>query len=132
MSTNAGIIRKLYSDFQQGRVEAILEVCAEGTTWLIPGAPALPYAGAHHGRAAVGAFFATLGATLEITDFTPQNYVQEGEWVWVDGQYAGRNRAGPGQFQSSWAHRWKLRAGQVLELRDHFDTLAVAQALGRR
>src|ERR1700690_22108 len=125
MPANTEIIRQLYSDFQEARIEAILAACTEETTWLIPGAPALPYAGPHHGKAAVGAFFAMLGATLEITEFTPQNYVQEGEWVWVDGHYAGRDRSGPGQFQSVWAHRWRLRAGRVLELRDHFDTLVV-------
>jgi uncharacterized protein len=133
MSTNAEIIRKLYGAFQHGRIEAILAVCTEDSTWVIPGAPALPYAGVHHGKAAVGAFFATLGATIEITQFTPENYVQEGDWVWVDGQYAGRDRAGPGQFQSvAWAHRWRLRSGLAQELHDHFDTLAIAEALGCR
>lgn len=132
MSTNTEIIRKLYSDFQQANVDAILAACTEDTAWAIPDAPALPYAGTHRGKAAVGAFFASLGATLSITEFTPRSYVQDGEWVWVAGNYAGHSPAGPGKFQSAWAHRWRLAAGKVRELHDHFDTLAVAQAIGRR
>jgi ketosteroid isomerase-like protein len=117
MSTNTAIIHKLYSDFQQAKVDAILAVCTEDTAWAIP---------------AVGAFFASLGGTLSITEFTPQSYVQDGEWVWVAGHYAGHNPAGPGKFQSAWAHCWRLADGKVREFHDHFDTLAVAQAIGRR
>ena len=132
MSTNIEIIRKLYSDFQQANVEAILAACTDDTAWSIPGAPALPYAGTHRGKAAVGAFFALLGSTLSITEFTPQSYVQESEWVWVAGHYAGCNPAGPGQFQSAWMHRWRLVDGKVREFHDHFDTLAVAEAIRGR
>ena len=131
MSTNIEIIRKLYGDFQQAKVDAILAVCTEGTAWTIPGSPALPYAGTHRGKAAVGAFFASLGSTLSITEFTPRSYIQEGEWVWVAGHYAGQNSDGPGKFHSSWVHRWRLVDGKVCELHDHFDTLAVARAIGR-
>jgi ketosteroid isomerase-like protein len=87
MSTNAEIIRKLYADFQQAGIDAILAVCTEDTTWAIPGAPAL--------------------------------------------LYAGHNPTGPGAFQSTWTHRWRLSLGKVRELHDHVDTLAVAKALGR-
>jgi uncharacterized protein len=129
MSMNTEIIRNLYSDFQQADVDAILAVCTDDTTWAIPGVPALPYAGTHRGKAALGAFFASLGANLSITEFTPQSYVQDGDWV--AGHYAGHNPAGPGTFQSAWTHRWRLAVGKVRELHDHFDTLAVARALGR-
>ena len=131
MSMDIEIIRNLYGDFQRAKVDAILAVCTEGTAWTIPGSPALPYAGTHRGKAAVGAFFASLGSTLSITEFTPQSYIQEGEWVWVAGHYAGQNSDGPGKFQSSWVHRWRLADDKVCEFHDHFDTLAVARALGR-
>jgi uncharacterized protein len=131
MSTSTAIIRKLYSDFQQANIETILSVCTDDTAWEIPGAPALPYAGTHRGTAAVGAFFASLGSSLAITEFTPKSYVQDGEWVWVAGHYAGHYPAGPGEFRSAWVHRWRLTDGNVRELHDCFDTLAVARAIAR-
>jgi len=130
MATNTDVIRKLYADFQQSRIEAILPVCTEDTTWIIPGAPALAYAGTHRGRAAVGEFFQALGRNLAITEFTPEHYVADGEWVWVSGRYAGGAPAGSGHFKSAWVHRWRLAGGQVCEFHDSFDTLAVARAIG--
>jgi ketosteroid isomerase-like protein len=131
ISMNIGISRKLYGDFQQANVGAIQSVCTEDTVWQIPGAPALPYAGRHRGKAAVGGFFAALGASLTITEFTPESYTQDGDWVWVAGHYAGHNPAGQGHFHSAWVHRWRLTDGKVSELHDYFDTLTAAQSIGR-
>jgi ketosteroid isomerase-like protein len=100
------------------------------------GAP-LAAIGRDYGGQEVGVFFQQLGSTLNITEFTPHTFVEQGDHLVALGTMSGTARNTGQPFSTRWAHHWKFQDGQVIEFNDHFDSLnlysaQVAEALPQR
>ena len=90
--------------------------------------PHVPFAGAWHGREAVGHFFRIVEEVQEIVAFEPQAYIAQGDHVVVLGQFVMRIKSTGCVFGSKWAHVWTVTGGQVRHFDEYVDTATVSSA----
>src|SRR5919109_4932977 len=121
---NLDIIRRGYEAFGRGDLDALLSLFDENIDWVTPGPPELPTAGTRRGRQEVAGFFRTLNEVFEIEQFTPREFMVQGDRVIVTGDEVARVRGSSTPFNVQWAHAFELRNGLVVSFREYFDTFA--------
>jgi ketosteroid isomerase-like protein len=120
-SANVALVQKLYALFGQGNIPAILQELGSEIDWHVMGAPLLPYAGDYQG-AAVGQFFQGMAQLLDITEFTPLDFVERGDDVIAFGVIGGTARGSGQPFRSKWVMHWQFRNGRPCAFQDYADT----------
>jgi len=133
MSTkeNIEIARQMYAAFGSGDVQAILDLVTDDVDWSTDAAiPSAPWYGPRHGKDGVASFFAAIGGTGPVTEFTPVAYAcnDDGD-VMVFLRYAFTATATGKQVEMNMHHYWKFRDGKVSYVRSSEDTAQVAAAL---
>ena len=122
------IVETLYANFGAGNVGAIAEVIAEDIEWIHSGGPDLPYAKVRRGKAQTMAFFNDLAAAVEISQFAPKSFVEQGNTVVALGHWAGRAKKTGKPFESEWAMVWGFAGNKVKFYQAFEDTNALAKA----
>jgi ketosteroid isomerase-like protein len=128
-SVRIEIVKKLYTDFERGDIEAILAACTDDSCWIIPGSGAVPFAGTHMGKAAIGEFCCKLITLVEIEDLQAESFLQDANVVVAMGYLRGTARRTGKTFHSPWLHCWTFSDTHIAGFQDSYDTLAVARAL---
>jgi ketosteroid isomerase-like protein len=128
MAGDTDIVRGIYAAFGEGRIGDIVGRMADSTTFIQPGGRDIPWAGTYRTPAEVEAFFGKLALAAEVTDFTPQEYVEQDGVVVALGKWAGVAKPTGKPFASTWAMTWKLKDGKVWFYEALEDTDAIAQA----
>ena len=128
MSGNTDIVRGIYTAFGEGRISDIVARMADDTTFIQPGGGDIPWAGTYRTPAEVEGFFGKLAGAVEVTEFTPQEYVEQDGVVVALGKWAAVARPTGKPFASSWAMTWKLKDGKVWFYEALEDTDTIAQA----
>ncbi|MCC6473766.1 MAG: nuclear transport factor 2 family protein [Burkholderiales bacterium] len=125
---NVMIVQSMYAAVGRGDIEAILALMDEDVHWIMPGPPAIPFAGVRRGRQGVEDFFRILAQSLEILSFEPRQFIAQGDAVVVMG--AERSRAKPTgrQYGQEWAHYYRLRNARIAECRIIENTAVMAAA----
>jgi hypothetical protein len=119
---NVQRIQELYAAFGRGDVPAILDQLTDDTVWYDPGPPEVPHAGRYRGREEVGHFFARVAETVELEEFTPTEFVAQGDRVVVLGSLRGQARETGRSYDNEWAMVWTLRDGKVAGMQIYEDT----------
>ena len=127
---NTQIVKDAYAAFQRGDVPAILAVVDEKVEWDAVKGAGTPTAGLRHGRAAVGEFFAPVGASLNFQSFEPREYVAQGDNVVAIGHYKGTAKPSGGAFDADWVMVFTFRDGHIVRFREFTDSAALARAFG--
>jgi ketosteroid isomerase-like protein len=128
MAGDTDIVRGIYAAFGEGRIGDIVARMADSTTFIQPGGRDIPWAGTYRTPAEVEGFFGKLADAVEVTDFTPREYVEQDGVVVALGVWAGVARRTGKPFDSSWAMIWKLRDGKVWFYEALEDTDTIAEA----
>jgi ketosteroid isomerase-like protein len=128
MSNLTQIVADLYANFGKGNIPAIAEAIAEDIHWIHSGGPDLPYAKIRQGKAQVMAFFSDLAGAVEITQFAPKTYVEQGDTVVALGHWGGRAKKTNKPFESDWAMVWTFAGRKVKFYQAFEDTHALAKA----
>src|SRR5436305_2037139 len=111
---NTKVVQDIYSAFQRGDIQSILDTLADDVQWWVAGSPdTLPYAGLFDGREEVAKFFASLGSTLEFERFEPQEYIAQGEKVIALGQDRRRVRSNNRVLENQWAMAFTVQQGKI-------------------
>lgn len=119
---------RIYGAFGSGDIPGLLNALAEGVDWQFYGPPEIPFAGRYQGRQEMARFFGTVAETTEIHAFEPREFIAQGDKVVVQG-YEKVGAKGTGRiFETNWVHVFTVRDGQVVKLREYYDTAAVAAA----
>ncbi len=128
MSSNAEVIRGLYSAFARGDVPAVLQGLAPEIRWTE--AEGFPYGGTYTGPEAVLAnVFMKLGTEWEGFAAVPRELVAEGDKVVALGTYSGTYVATGKRVEVPFAHAWTLRDGKAVTFQQYTDTAVVQRAL---
>jgi uncharacterized protein len=114
MTHNRQIIEQGYAAFKRGDIPAVLSMFAENVTFTIPGPEQMPMARTWRGTHRMQDFFATLDRELEFSDFSPVEYIAQGDRVVVLGSYAGRAKRNGKPFRSDWVMCGGSRTGRWL------------------
>jgi uncharacterized protein len=127
MSTqqNVQIVKDGFAAYGRGDMQGLLALFAEDIEWIVPGEG--PLAGTYRGHAGVAGFIQKISEMLEVSLFEPREFVAEGDRVLVVGFERETVKATNRTFEGHWVFAFAVRNGKVTNVREYFDTLALAR-----
>jgi uncharacterized protein len=131
MTSNIEAIKRSYEFFKRGDIPALLEdLIGDNCTWISPGPKdKLPWAGTYKGKQEIANFFVQVERTLEFSEFTPREMIEQGNIVVVLGTLAGRAKTTGKPVKNEWAHVFKFSQGKVVFFQEYIDTAADVLAM---
>jgi ketosteroid isomerase-like protein len=107
----------------------LLNLLDEQVDWHFNGRPEdIPFGGRWQGRAGMMDFFRAVGETCEVLAFGPDEVIALGEHVLSLGHERIRVRATGREFETDWAHLFMVQDGQIVRVREFYDTAVMAKA----
>ena len=131
MATNGELVKNLYAAFGVGDVPTVLGMFDPQIRWMEAEgflyAAGNPYVGPQ--AVAEGVFMRIVG---DVDGFAvvPQNFVDGGDTVVVEGRYRGTMKATGTPIDAAFAHFWKFRGGKIVAFQQYTDTKQWAAAAG--
>ncbi|MDB5963243.1 MAG: hypothetical protein JWP59_4537 [Massilia sp.] len=129
-SQNKQVVMQAYGMYGAGDIKGVLGLCADDVCWTSPDVEQVPFSGQYNGHYEVGEFFASLAGTMDTIQFTPRDFIAEGDKVVVTGSARWHVKTTGAEFGSDWVHVFTLRDGKVVRFEQYSDT-AAAQAAFR-
>ena len=125
---NTAIVQKAYNNFKTGNIEGLLDLMSDDVTWQLPEIEGVALAGRRTGRDDVRDFFAIVARDQDVIEFSPREFVAQGDKVVSLGHYKWRVKETNRQFDSDFVHVFTIRDGKIAAFREHFDTAVSAAA----
>ena len=131
MKRNGDWIKSLYEAAGRGDFPTFLNALDAQIEWRE--ADGSPYAEAQpfKGPAAVGSLLGRIGADVDEFAVVPQNIIDGGDTVVVEGRYRGTVKATRKPLDAQFAHVWRIRNGKVVAFQQYTDTKQWTEACGR-
>ena len=128
MSTekNVQIVKDFFAAIGRSDKEGLLALVAEDFEWIIPGED-WPLAGTRHGHAGLADLLETASKSIETSTET-QEFVAQGDRVFVVGVATGKIKATNKTFKDDWVFAITVKNGKLTKLREYIDTQALARA----
>jgi ketosteroid isomerase-like protein len=126
---NTTTVQGIYEAFGRGDVAAILDCVADDVDWASEADSKLaPWHGIHHGKGEVPSFFAAIGESVDVTEFTPLAFAATGDDVMAVIRFGVRVRATGREGSMELHHWWHFGPdGKVARYRGSEDTALVAE-----
>jgi ketosteroid isomerase-like protein len=127
--SNLEMVQKVYEDFLTGNIESVMGALDADVEWIEGDIEGLPYAGTHHGSAAVlENVFMAIPMTYDSFELAPEEWVDGGDTIVMLGrittQKDGREASG------RLAQVLTVRDGKIVRFESFQDTHAAARVLG--
>ena len=131
MASNLSIAKKGYELFQQGDIATLVnDMIDSSCTWISPGPKdKLPWAGQFRGKQEIAGFFAQIAENIDFNEFTPREFIEQGDTVVVLGSSSGRTKKTGKASKNEWAHVLKYRQGKLVFFQEYYDTAAEVSAM---
>ena len=131
MASNLAIAKKGYELFQQGDIATLVnDMIDPSCTWISPGPKdKLPWAGQFSGKQEIAGFFAQIAENIDFNEFTPREFIEQGDTVVVLGSSSGRTKKTGKVSKNEWAHVLKYRQGKLVFFQEYYDTAAEVSAM---
>ena len=110
---NVDTVSKMYDAFGRGDVRYIVDQVTDDVRWISYFDPIVPWGGDFSGKQNVPRFFQAINDNAETTEFTPREFVAQGDTVVSMGDYGFRARATGKSSKNPWVFIWKFRNGKV-------------------
>ena len=115
---------------RRGDVDFILNQLTDDVDWAsCPGSDIAPWHGIHRGKGEVPGFFKALGATLQITEFTPLSFAANETDVMVVTRWGATAPSTGKSIEMDIHHWWRFRGAQIYLYRGTEDTAATQELL---
>lgn len=124
----AEVVRKIYADFSNADIEAIIAAMADDVHWVVHGPADAGYFGTYEGRAGVRRWSEQLRDKIKVDQLDIRQIVVDGDSVVVVGDFAATANATGRSYTTAFAHVWAVRDGAVARFEDFFDTAAAVGA----
>jgi hypothetical protein len=121
-------VQENYAAFGRGEIETVLNNMSDDIIWESRYSPDLPFSGEFVGKEGVGQYLQAVGESLEITEFSPQEFVAQDNVVAVFGFERARVLSTDKVYINRWAHRWQIEDGEIFRITTYNDSAAVAEA----
>jgi ketosteroid isomerase-like protein len=126
--SNLDSVKQVYQAFAEGDIPSVLGFLNADIVWTE--AEGFPYGGTYHGpKAVLEGVFMRLGSEWIGFAAVPDEFVDGGDTVVALGKYSGKYKATGKQFQSNFAHVWKIQNGKAVRFTQYVDTLLVQRAV---
>jgi ketosteroid isomerase-like protein len=125
---NTATVQQAYDNFKTGNIQALVDQMSDDVTWQLPEIAGVALAGKRTGRDGVREFFATVASDQDVIEFTPREFVAQGEKVVSLGHYKWLVKETGREFESDFVHVFTIRDAKIVAFREHFDTAVAAAA----
>jgi len=112
-------VQRMFAAFGAGDLDALIETVHPDSRWIYVGANPRLSRAEFNGRAEVRRFFEGILSRLEMTEFNMDEFVAQGDIVVIFGSEAGTVRATGHPFRNTWAQKYVVRDGQILEMAEY-------------
>ena len=123
---NVQTVKDFFAAIGRGDKEGLMALVADDFEWIIPGED-WPLAGTRHGHAGLADFLETASRSIETSTET-QEFVAQGDRVFVVGVATGKIKATNKTFKDDWVFAITVKNGKLTKLREYIDTQALARA----
>jgi ketosteroid isomerase-like protein len=129
---NLKTVRTIYDAFGRGDVATILDAVTDDVDWSSAAASrSAPWYGRRIGKHAVTDYFASIGDTIEVLDFTQLSFAANDTEVMVLNRFRMRSRRSGKEAAMDLHHYWRFRDGKVAYWRGSEDTEQTVTVLKR-
>jgi len=130
---NVGILRDAYArwhDSKGGSVDHWMELVADNIRFgsLAQGAPDLRFATSYDSRSALRGYFDGLLSDWEMIHYTVDEFVAQGDAVFMRGSTAWRNKRTGKEVETPKIDFWRFQDGKAVEFYEYYDTARVFAA----
>ena len=130
---NVAILKDVYRrwhDSKGGSVDDFLDMVADDIKFgsLARGAPEMKFATAYSNRQALRGYFDGLLTDWEMIHYTTDEYVAQGDAVFMRGSTAWRNKRTGKVAETPKIDFWRFRDGKAVEFYEYYDTALVFAA----
>jgi len=123
-------VQKIYEAFGRGDVATILDQLTDDVDWASEASStAAPWYGVHKGKGEVPDFFSSLGAAVDVLEFTPLSIAANDTDVMVTIRFGMKSKATGKSGEMELHHWWQFRDGKVCRYRGSEDTALTADLL---
>ena len=128
---NIALIKKMYTAFEHGDTQTILNHLTDDVEWRFEGPPQIPYTGIRRGPQEVMGFFTGLAGNESLPSLRMEEFYGDGDVVITVGRYSATVNATGKSFDTALVHLFKIRDGKVCRFSNHPDTAAELTAYTR-
>ena len=125
---NTELIQQAYAAYGRGELDQVLACMEEQVEWELPDVPGLPFTGKRRGCEQVAEFFRLLGEMQTVREYTPKEFIAQGDKVVVLGHGAWTVKDTGMDFESDWVHVFTIRDGRIAAFREFLDTNIAVEA----
>lgn len=125
---NVDLVRRAYAAFADHDIKHVLTCMAPAISWEIPAVPQLCFTGKRQGREQVAEYFRMNSELQETREFSPREFIAQGDKVVVLGHGAWTARDTGRDFESDWVHVFTLADGQITAFREFLDVHVAVDA----
>lgn len=126
--TNTRIVQEAYAAFGSGDVPGLLDKMTDDIKWSVPEIENAAFAGSRTGKEAVAEFFTQLPEAEDMTEFTPREFIAQGDKVVVLGHSTATVRATGRTYETDWVHVFTVKEGKIASFLEFFDNAAATRA----
>jgi uncharacterized protein len=120
-------LRRLYSALSRWDIEELLSDVAHDIEWSAP--DTVPWGGTRHGHDGVRSFARIFQDHVEGPWADPDDFLDAGDRLVVQGRIRGRARATGREFEVPFVHVWTLTDGVASRVRIYYDSAPIMVAL---
>lgn len=123
-------VNQLYEAYNRRDINSILNTLSRDCIWEVMGQPEITFAGIYHGKNDVKEFFGKLEEALDMSDFSVEHILENGNLVVATGHFNAMARKTNKRFSTIWSMTFEFNdEEQIVHFRDCFDTLTCARAM---
>lgn len=126
--TNQQIIERVYQNFAEGNMQAVLFFFDKDVVWVRPGEPAIPFAGTFKGFEGLGKMFALQSASIKLKIFLPKKICTNDDSVVVLGNDTVDVISTGKSYSSDWVQAFTLKDRKIIHVQVYIDTKTIADA----
>lgn len=125
---NIELVRQAYEDYARGDLDHLLSCMAPQIEWEIPTVPSLSFTGKRRGHEQVAEYFRLANEKQALRQFTPKEFIAQGNKVVVLGFGAWTAKDTGRDFESDWVHVFTVNDGQIAAFREFMDAHFAVEA----
>jgi ketosteroid isomerase-like protein len=125
---NIDLMKQAYDAFNKGDIQRLLGVFASDIEWTLPEVEGIPFSGKRRGIAQVEEFFRVMDQCQQAREFTPDEYIAQGDRVVVLGHCTFTVKATGTDYDDQWSHVFTISGGKVTRFTEYSDTHRAALA----
>lgn len=128
-SKNIQLVQNNYTAFGKGDMDTFFDNLSDAFVWESLYPETVPYGGVYEGKQQVGAMLQSMGSSLDIRMFSPEEFFVNQNKVVVIGQETATIKNTGKIYHQRWVHIWEVdNNNQLTRITSYNDTDAIKEA----